>query len=119
MSDLYINLEVNWKSNKYLIETNVKEEQIDNVLSEYYRSSLEKEPDESNPNEQDKYNIRIELDLEEDVFTMKSDTGNRVLAYELIREAIGNWKLKSKLESKVNKANLSEEKVNLPGHPAP
>ena len=107
MSGLYINLEINLESEEYLIETNVKKDKIDEFLSEYYRASMSKGPDKSNPNDQSKYHIKIKLDLEEDIFTMKSDTGNKVLAYELIIEAIGNWKFKSNLELKVNKANLS------------
>jgi len=110
MSKLFINLEVNYKEKEYLIETNIKEEKIDDILSEFYRSTLDKGPDESKPYEQEKYNIKIQLDLETDTFTMASDTGNSVLSYEFVREAIGNWNLKPTLESKVNKANLSEGK---------
>lgn len=113
MSKLFINLELNYKSNEYLIETNIAEEKIDYVLSEFYRSTLDKELDQTSPNEQDKYNIKIQLDLETDTFTIASDTGNRVLSYELVREAIGNWKLKPSLESKFNKANLSAQKSNI------
>jgi len=120
MDDLYINLEVNPDSSKNLINgTNAKEEQIDNVLSECYRSTLENNPDYRVPKEQNKYNIRITLSLEEDIFNIKSDTGNKVLTYELIKGAIGNWELKPTLESKVNKPNLGKQKINLPVHPAP
>ena len=101
MTDLYINLEVDWKSNKYLIDTNIKEDKIDDILAEYYRGTLSKSPDHNDAVEKDKYNIRIELDLSEDIFTMNSDTGNRVLTYELVREAIGNWEIKKGIEAKV------------------
>ncbi len=109
MSKLYINLEVNLKDNEYFIETNLKESKVDDILFEFYRSTLDEDPDKSKSNEQDKYNIKIGLDLETDTFTMASDTGNRVLSYEFVREAIKNWKLKPNIESKVNKANLSEQ----------
>lgn len=108
MSNLYLNLEIRPKSNEYFIKTDIKDKQIDNVLAEFYRASLNKGPDHSKFIEREVYHIQLKLDLEEDEFAMSSDTGNDTLTYELIREAIGNWKIKSKLELKVNKANLSE-----------
>lgn len=69
---------------KYELETNIKEDQIVEVLSEYVRSQIGAGEDSREPNRHKEFNIRIELDLADDTFSTESNTGNKGLTTGLV-----------------------------------
>lgn len=94
--DLYINLEYDIKKDLATItETNVKDIQIDEILEEWTRSQIGKGKDDHKPIIRDKYHIKLGLDLSQDAFYTKSDTGNKGLTAGLILASIGKWKHKT------------------------
>ena len=103
--DLFLDLFYNVKDNSFKLKTNVKDDKIDEILSDCYRTTLGAFPDYREPKLFDVYSILIKLDLSQDTFSISSNTGNKVLAYELIREAINNWEIISE-ELSFDKKNL-------------
>ena len=106
-SDLFLDLFYNVKENSFKIKTNVRNDKVDKILSDCYRTTLNSSPDYREPNLSDIYNVMIKLDLSSDTFFISSDTGNRVLAHELIRKAINNWE-NILYEESVDKSALEE-----------
>jgi len=109
-SDISIKLFYDLHKNNFKIKTNLKEDKVDEILSECYRVTLNEIPDYRKPNKRDIYNIIISLDLSQDEFVICSDTGNNILTYELIRDSINNWDLLPE-ETNIDKDNL--EKIIL------
>ncbi len=106
-SKISINLFYNLQEDNFKIKSNIKEDKIDEILSECYRATLNQDPDYRDFNKKDIYNILISLDLSEDIFYLSSNTGNRVLTYELIKKSINNWEILSE-EVSINKKDLEE-----------
>ena len=97
MANLYINLECKLSDGSYTItSTNIKPREIDNILTEYIRTQRGKGRDKSKPIKRAVYHIGIEIDLSDDTFYTKSDTGNKSLTTGIIVYSIKNWKLKTK-----------------------
>lgn len=72
------------------IRTNAKPEALKEILTEFLRTQIGLGEDKSSPNEQDYYTITISLQLERDVFTVKSDTGNKGLTTGIVMEVLNN-----------------------------
>jgi hypothetical protein len=49
----------------------------------------------------DEYKIRIEIDLSEDIFYTKSDTGNKGLTAGIIMTSLGKYSFSKSLETKI------------------
>jgi hypothetical protein len=92
-SDLFLSLFYEVDTNSFKLKTNVKEDKVDELLFECYRSTLNKSPDYRDFNKYKVYTILIKLDLSQDAFSISSNTGNNVLAYELIKDAIKKWEI--------------------------
>ena len=106
-SDIFLNLFYDTHKNSFKIKTDLKKDKVDEILFECYRATLNQSPDYRAPKMHDVYNILIKLDLFQDIFSISSNTGNKVLAYELIKEAINNWESISE-EIRLDKSDLEE-----------
>ena len=106
-SRIFIDLFHDIYENTFKIKTNLNKDKVNEILSECYRATLNSKPDYREFNKKDVYNIQISLDLSKDVFYIYSNTGNRVLTYELIKDSIDNWEILSE-EVSVNKKDLEE-----------
>lgn len=114
MDRLYVDLQWTEKGNQYVItDTNIKREMIDELLSEWVRMQIGKGADERKAEKRKAYNIRIEIDLQGDVFYTKSDTGNAGLTTGIVATGIGRWSFSPALEARVKEAELK----SLPAHP--
>ncbi len=106
-SRIFIDLFHDIYENTFKIKTNLNKDKVNEILSECYRATLNSKPDYGGFNKKDVYNIQISLDLSEDVFHISSNTGNRILTYELIKDSINNWEILSE-EVSVDKKDLEE-----------
>ena len=88
---LWLEIEYNVKTDKYTIISNIKDEQLKEVMFEWLRSQLGAGQGQSisQANELEVYHIRIELDLDGDIFTVKSDTGNESLTCGIVWHVLG------------------------------
>ncbi len=93
--DLYTEITYDINLGIPLIRTNLKEDKIDEFLTEYIRFQIGKGEDKSEAKKRDVYNIKIECDLSFDIFSIKSDTGNKGLTTGIIMDSIGKWKLQN------------------------
>ena len=76
---IFIEIQHNIKTGAFRHETNLKEDKVADFLCEYLRSQMGKGKDASEPEDHDEYVVRIELDLSDDSFKVKSNTGNKSL----------------------------------------
>jgi len=74
----------NLKEDSYAVSGSVKKEQVQEVLEEWLRTQIGLGSDESRPNEKDIYTITIKLELNGDIFSVESDTGNKSLTTGII-----------------------------------
>lgn len=79
MSDLYLELWYNIKTGMFGIDTNIKPEAYDEIISTYLSTQMGKGRDERNPHIRDVYNLKIDVDLSEDIFNASDDCGNKGL----------------------------------------
>jgi len=73
---------------KYTIETNLKGEYIEEILSDYLRSIMGAGEDNSPAEIKDVYEINIDLDLENDSFSASSNTGNKGLRDGIVMDVL-------------------------------
>lgn len=93
--DIYTEIAYDINSGIPLIRTNLKEDRIDEFLTDYIRSQIGKGEDKSKADKREVYNIKIECDLSFDIFSIESDTGNKGLAAGIIMASIGKWQLQN------------------------
>ena len=74
--------------NKTVIKTNAKREDISEILEAWLSTQVGQGRDESEANERDEYNIRIDLDLSYDTFQTRSNTGNKGLTCGFITDLL-------------------------------
>lgn len=74
------------KPRETIIETNVKTEALDEFFAYFVHSQIGAGKDESKPNEKDVYDITIQINLEDDSLTVKSDTGNKGLTAGIVAD---------------------------------
>lgn len=81
-----LGLEIEYKvaTDEYKIISNIKDDQLKEVMSEWLRSQMGAGPSTGEAEEKEVYHIRIELDLDGDVFTVRSDTGNESLTCGIV-----------------------------------
>lgn len=72
------------------IETNAKTEALKEILTGFLRTQIGLGKDKSSPNKEYYYTITISLQLEGDVFTVKSDTGNKGLTTGIVMDVLKN-----------------------------
>jgi len=85
MHQLTTKLRYTVDQDKFEIQSDLKEERISEVLSDYLRSQMGTGPDENQTrNELPVYEITITLDLENDIYHVTSNTGNQSLTVGII-----------------------------------
>jgi len=87
MSDISISITypIN-KPDELTVVSNAKEEQVPELLWDFIRAQMDKEPDNRKPEEREVYNIEITLNLDGDIFRSTSDTGNEGLRDGIIMD---------------------------------
>ena len=85
MSDIVIKIRypIN-EPEKTEIKTNAKPEALEEILSNWIRCEIRKSSDTSEAVRLQVYEIQIELDLSEDKFTTKSNSGNTSLTLGIV-----------------------------------
>jgi len=78
-SDLYLELWYKIDSGMFGIDTNIKHEAHDEIVSTFLSMQMGKGRDERKLNIRDVYNIRINVDLSYDIFNVSDDCGNNGL----------------------------------------
>jgi hypothetical protein len=83
--DVFLDLEFNIKADTYkIVATNIKENLVENFVEEFIHSQIGAGSDKSQPVEKDVYTIHIGLDMSDDTFSVKSDTGNKSLTTGIV-----------------------------------
>jgi len=81
---LYINLNYTLASDTFALVTNVADDKIVEVLSDYVRSQMGLGPDTRKANECPVYSISLGINLEKDSFHVSANTGNDSLTLGII-----------------------------------
>ena len=76
---LFIEIAYDIKKDKSKINTNVKREQVPDLLSEFLRTQMGQGADSRKAKERNVYYIKVEIDLSYDSFRVTDDTGNKSL----------------------------------------
>ena len=78
---------------KSKILTNAKDlELLEELFSDFVRANAGQGADNSKPNKKSRYEILIMLDMSDDTFSVKSDTGNKGLTCGIVMSALGDIK---------------------------
>jgi len=84
-ADIIIKIDYNTVSEKKsVLRTNLRREDIKDILADWIHSQTGKGEDSSTRNERDIYNIAIVVDLTEDTFITTSNTGNKALTAGIV-----------------------------------
>lgn len=89
MDKLFIDLVYDLDKDEFDISTNIKEEKVTDLLTNFLMTQMGKGVDESKAEELEKYHIRIELDMTLDNFSVKDDCGNKGLRDGILLRYIG------------------------------
>lgn len=84
MELLIIDIEYNGPTGEYKLDTNVREEYVNDLLETWIQGQAGRGKDTAKANELDIYHIRITCDLSYDTFRVRSDTGNKSLTCGII-----------------------------------
>jgi hypothetical protein len=95
MEDLFLQITYDIKNDKFSHVTNIKEDMLDDIVGEFLRSEMGLGKDTAPANEQDIYKIRINCDLSDDTFYVKSDTGNKGLTTGIVMHFLNSRKKQS------------------------
>ena len=108
-SDIYLDMSFDMKTDVLTIEdTNVRRDYIDELLSDWVRNQMGRGEDNSPAVERDVYRIRIDVDLSDDTFRARADTGNKGLTAGIIKTSLGKWKFSSALEQKLREEECAK-----------
>jgi hypothetical protein len=88
MTTLHINIAYDLGKDSYTFDTDVKQERISEVLTDFLQMQIGRGKDDTPPAERDVYHIRIKLDLSEDRFDVEHDCGNLGLRDGLLLNAL-------------------------------
>ena len=87
--DLIIDIDFDLNSpTKSVIFTNVKHEQLKEIIFHWLRTQIGKGADLTPPREKDRYQVKIGLDLNEDTFATESDCGNESLKCGIVQTVL-------------------------------
>jgi len=95
---VFIDFEYTIKGSKCkILNTNIKEELIDNFLEEWIMEQVGSGKDKSEAIDRETYRINIGCDLSTDAFFTQSDTGNKALTAGIVSRVWANklWEKKS------------------------
>jgi len=71
---------------KITIHTNIKQHLVSGLLMDWVQDQMGRGVDESKAEDKEVYNIRIQIDLSDDTFYTKSDTGNKGLTCGIVAD---------------------------------
>jgi hypothetical protein len=74
---------------KIQVFTNAKDEALIDMLTEYLRSQMGTGEDKNPAAEKNQFSVEVSLDLSEDIFQTRTDTGNKGLTCGIIARVIG------------------------------
>ena len=80
------------KKDSYNIVSGYKKDYLPELISECLRAQIGAGKDERAPNERNVYNITVDLNLEQDVFKISSDTGNKSLTAGILMQLVSYFK---------------------------
>ena len=90
--DLWLDLVYEIKTGRpIIINTNIKDECLDEVVSEWLQGSIGRGVDKSPAEEKERYRIRMGVDLSYDEFSVRADTGNKSLTTGILANSLGKW----------------------------
>jgi len=78
---------------RHSIETDMKEDKVVDLLSEWLRDQTGKGADYREANDADVYHITISMELANDSFSTKSDTGNDGLTVGIVADVLKRLKV--------------------------
>ncbi len=78
-ADVWVLVKYNLEADTAIITTNLKRGKVKEFIQEYLATQIGAGEDKSQPNSKKEYEIRIECDLNGDIFRVHSDTGNKGL----------------------------------------
>lgn len=84
MELLFIDIEYTGPTGEYKLDTNVREEYVNDLLETWLQGQIGRGKDTAEANELDTYHIHITCDLSYDVLNVRSDTGNKSLTCGII-----------------------------------
>jgi hypothetical protein len=92
-SVLTIKLQYNIKTDEFKCETDIKQDKLHEIISDFLRTQMSLGPDKREAKTLDIYEITITLDLaDSDTFHLKSNTGNDGLTTGIIMEYFNRLK---------------------------
>lgn len=100
-----IKIQYNLKEDTFKVWSQVKTEYLQEMLLEFLRSQMGLGKDESEPVKKDIYTMEITINLENDVFSIVSDTGNESLSTGLVSN------LASLMDDESDKVEVVEDPV--------
>lgn len=81
-------IKYNLKENNFHIVSQVKKEQIKEIIGDVLRAQIGAGSDLREPEERPLYTIIIDLELEDDTFNVSSDTGNKSLTAGILMQLL-------------------------------
>jgi len=88
-NDLYLILKYRLNPEEARVTgTNIREDKIKDILSEYLKTQLGQGEDTRKAEEREDYTIKISLNLSSDTFTTESNTGNRGLVTGIVMRSL-------------------------------
>ena len=85
MSDCFVTLKYNVKTNKFETDTNCNKDGLAEILENFLRSEIGKGKDERKRNILDEYTITLNLDLSSDTFHITDNCGNDSLRCGIVQ----------------------------------
>jgi hypothetical protein len=73
---------------KFELKTDIKKEKVPEILSSWLSMQMGRGKDEREAIDRDVYNIKIDLELEDDTFYSDSDTGNKGLTVGIVMDVL-------------------------------
>jgi hypothetical protein len=87
--DLYLILQYRIKPEEArIVDTNIKNEHIKEILSDYVQAQIGKGEDFSKSEKREEYTIRIDCDLSDDTFYTRSNTGRKGLTLGIVMRSL-------------------------------
>jgi hypothetical protein len=88
--DVFLDLEFNIKTGEFITTSNIKDELVEDFVGDFLHSQIGTGADKAIAVEKDIYHIHIGLDMSDDTFFVKSDTGNESLTTGIVGYYLAN-----------------------------
>ena len=94
-----LSIHYNPKTSEFELGGNIKEELSYEFIGDFLRTQIGAGEDNSPPNIRDSYDITIKCDLNEDVFSCSSNTGNKSLREGILMDILKSPKAQEAMAS--------------------